>query len=74
MTFAYMDELERVVLELRDDREVRAVVITAAGDEHFSVGMDLKQLVAEAGRAAGSRRCSTSVCACCRSSSTSTSR
>jgi enoyl-CoA hydratase len=48
MTFAYMDELERAVLELRDDREVRAVVLTAAGDEHFSVGMDLKQLVSEA--------------------------
>ncbi len=53
MTFAYMDELERVVLDLRDDRDVRAVVLTAAGDEHFSVGMDLKQLVAEAGARGG---------------------
>lgn len=44
MTFEYMDELEQAVLSLRDDRTVRAVVITAAGDEHFSVGMDLKQL------------------------------
>ena len=37
MTFEYMDELEAAVLDLRDDPEVRAVVITAAGDEHFSV-------------------------------------
>ena len=46
MTFEYMDELEQAVLALGDDRDVRAVVITAAGDEHFSVGMDLKQLMA----------------------------
>jgi enoyl-CoA hydratase/carnithine racemase len=32
MTFEYMDELERAVIALRRDREVRAVVITAAGD------------------------------------------
>jgi enoyl-CoA hydratase len=48
MTFEYMDELERAVLALRDDRDARAVVITAAGDEHFSVGMDLKQLISGA--------------------------
>jgi enoyl-CoA hydratase/carnithine racemase len=48
MTFEYMDELERAVLAVRGDREIRAVVITAAGDEHFSVGMDLKQLMAGA--------------------------
>ncbi len=48
MTFEYMDELEAAVIALRDDREARAVVVTAAGDEHFSVGMDLKQLVAGA--------------------------
>ncbi len=48
MTFEYMDELERVVVALRDDRTTRAVVITAAGDEHFSVGMDLKQLMSGA--------------------------
>lgn len=45
MTFEYMDELEHAVIALRDDRDVRAIVITAAGDEHFSVGMDLKQLM-----------------------------
>ena len=48
MTFEYMDELERAVVALRDDREARAVVITAAGDQHFSVGMDLKQLMSGA--------------------------
>jgi enoyl-CoA hydratase/carnithine racemase len=48
MTFEYMDELERAVVALRDDREARAVVLTAAGDQDFSVGMDLKQLVSGA--------------------------
>jgi len=48
MSFEYMDELERAVVALRDDREARAVVITAAGNENFSVGMDLKQLMSGA--------------------------
>ena len=48
MSFEYMDELERAVVALREDREARAVVITAAGDENFSVGMDLKQLMSGA--------------------------
>jgi enoyl-CoA hydratase len=48
MTFEYMDELEQAVIALRDDRDVRAIVITAAGTEHFSVGMDLKQLMSGA--------------------------
>ena len=48
MTFEYMDELEAAVIALRADREARAVVITAAGEEHFSVGMDLKQLMSGA--------------------------
>jgi enoyl-CoA hydratase/carnithine racemase len=45
MTFEYMDGLETAIGAIRADPEVRAVVITAAGDEHFSVGMDLKQLI-----------------------------
>jgi enoyl-CoA hydratase/carnithine racemase len=45
MTFEYMDELERAITAIRADSGVRAVVITAAGEEHFSVGMDLKQLI-----------------------------
>ena len=65
MTFEYMDELEQAVIALRDDRDVRAVVITAAGNEHFSVGMDLKQLMSgSAGLAADSKRCSINGCAC----------
>jgi enoyl-CoA hydratase len=47
MTFEYMDELEAAVIDLRTGRGVRAIVITASGDEHFSVGMDLKQLMAQ---------------------------
>jgi len=45
MTFEYMDALEHAIVAIRADPGVRAVVITAAGDEHFSVGMDLKQLI-----------------------------
>ena len=48
MTFEYMDELETAVRALREDRDARAVVLTAAGEEHFSVGMDLKQLMSSA--------------------------
>lgn len=44
MSFEYMDQLERAIIEIRADSDVRAVVITAAGNEHFSVGMDLKQI------------------------------
>jgi enoyl-CoA hydratase len=44
MTLGFMDELERQVKGLSLDGSVRAIVITAAGDENFSVGMDLKQL------------------------------
>lgn len=48
MTFEYMDELERAIVGLRNDRHVRAIVITAAGTDNFSVGMDLKQLISGA--------------------------
>jgi enoyl-CoA hydratase len=44
MSLDYMDELEAQVDQLAADASVRAVVFTAAGEEHFSVGMDLKQL------------------------------
>jgi enoyl-CoA hydratase/carnithine racemase len=43
MTLEYMDELEAVIPELGADPEVRALVFTAEGLEHFSVGMNLKQ-------------------------------
>ena len=45
MTFEYMDSLQHAIAAIRADRDLRAVVITAAGDEHYSVGMDLKQLI-----------------------------
>jgi enoyl-CoA hydratase len=41
---ALMDALEAEVERLAGDEGVRAVVIRGAGEEHFSVGMDLKQL------------------------------
>jgi len=44
MSLDFMDRLEEVVGELSEDRSVRAIVIRGAGEEHFSVGMDLKQL------------------------------
>jgi enoyl-CoA hydratase/carnithine racemase len=44
MGIEFMNELERQVGALAEDKSARAVVITAAGDEHFSVGMDLKEL------------------------------
>jgi enoyl-CoA hydratase len=44
MGLEFMDALEAEVKRLADDSDVRAVVIRGAGQENFSVGMDLKQL------------------------------
>ena len=44
MSFAFMNELESLVDDIAADSGVRAVVITAAGDQNFSVGMNLKEL------------------------------
>lgn len=44
MTLEYMDELERLVPELGADNSVRALVFTSEGEDHFSVGMNLKQI------------------------------
>jgi len=44
MGLEFMDALEAEVQRLADDSGVRAVVIRGAGEENFSVGMDLKQL------------------------------
>lgn len=49
MSLEFMDELEKLIDELDKDKSVRAVIITGAGDDHFSVGMDLKQVVGKAG-------------------------
>lgn len=46
MTLEFMDALEGEVTRIAGDASVRAVVIRGAGEEHFSVGMDLKQLPA----------------------------
>lgn len=48
MTLEYMDAVEEVVAEAIEDPSVRVLVFTAAGDENFSVGMDLKQLASGA--------------------------
>ena len=53
MTFEYMDALEHAVEEAARDPEVRVLVFTAAGEKNFSVGMDLKQLIAGAGERGG---------------------
>jgi enoyl-CoA hydratase len=44
MGLEFMNELERRIEELSRDRSARAIVITAAGDDNFSVGMNLKEL------------------------------
>lgn len=44
MTLDFMDELEGQVDALERDDSVGAVVIRGAGEEHFSVGMNLKQM------------------------------
>ena len=52
MSLQYMDALEATLPRLAADRSVRALLFRGAGEEHFSVGMDLKQLpqgVAEKG-------------------------
>ena len=46
MGLEFMDELERQIEELAADKAVRAIVFRGAGEEHLSVGMDLKQLPA----------------------------
>lgn len=43
MTLEYMDELEGAVNELARDDSVGAIVLRGAGEDHFSVGMNLKQ-------------------------------
>jgi enoyl-CoA hydratase len=44
MSLAFMDALETLVGTLEHDDSVRAVVLTGAGDQNFSVGMNLKEL------------------------------
>jgi len=53
MTLEYIDALEAVLPELAADPAVRALVFTAVGAQHFSVGMDLKQLMTGAEQRGG---------------------
>jgi enoyl-CoA hydratase len=39
-----LDELRRVILDLKHDRDVRAVIITGAGEKAFAAGADIKEL------------------------------
>jgi enoyl-CoA hydratase len=48
-----MDELETAIEKLAADGSVGAIVIRGSGEEHFSVGMDLKQLPEGAKRKGG---------------------
>ena len=43
MSLDFMDQLEELVKRISNDKSTRAVVLTAEGDENFSVGMNLKQ-------------------------------
>ena len=44
MTLEFIDALEQTIAQLAQDRNVRAIVIRGAGEQNFSVGMNLKQL------------------------------
>jgi len=48
MSLAFMDALEDLVPKIAEDRAIRAVVLEGAGEEHFSVGMNLKELAGAA--------------------------
>ena len=43
MSLDFMDELESAVKDIASNKDIRAVVLTSAGLENFSVGMNLKQ-------------------------------
>ena len=44
MSLNFMDELEQQVADIANDSDIRSVLLTSAGKENFSVGMNLKQL------------------------------
>lgn len=54
MSLEYIDQLEETLPGLLADDGVRAIVFTGEGQDHFSAGMDLKQIPAGVERA-GSR-------------------
>ena len=65
MSFTFMNELEPLVDEIAADGTVRSVVLTAAGDQNFSVGMNLKELAPALGDRRRVDRFSINDCACC---------
>ncbi|MBF69074.1 MAG: crotonase, partial [Gammaproteobacteria bacterium] len=44
MSLDFMDALEAEVKAIAADNSIRSVVLTSAGEQNFSVGMNLKQL------------------------------
>jgi enoyl-CoA hydratase len=42
-----LDDLRRAMLDLKDDRDVRVVIITGAGDKAFAAGADIKELATQ---------------------------
>ena len=44
MSLNFMDELEQQVVDIANNNKLRSVLLTSAGEENFSVGMNLKQL------------------------------
>jgi enoyl-CoA hydratase len=44
MTLEFIDQLENLVNDIANDKGIRAVVLTGAGTDNFSVGMNLRQL------------------------------
>lgn len=49
MSMEFMDELEALLPRLAVDHSVRALLFTAEGEENFSAGMNLKQLISKLG-------------------------
>lgn len=42
ISLTMLEQLENCIAQLENNREVRAVIITGAGDRAFSVGADIK--------------------------------
>jgi len=53
MSFEYIDEIEALLPDVKQDDSVRALVFTADGDDNFSAGMNLKQLFTESASRGG---------------------
>jgi enoyl-CoA hydratase len=49
MSMEFMDELEVLLPTLKADNSVRAILFTSEGSDNFSAGMNLKQLIGNAG-------------------------